>query len=38
MLNLKDLVIEKKQEGIEWIKLNKNTAGIIKAGDIEVPS
>ena len=38
MLNLKDLVVEKKQEGIEWIKLNKNTSGIVKAGDIETPS
>jgi len=26
VLNLKDLVIDKKEEGIEWIKLNKKTA------------
>ena len=26
MLNLKDLVIEKKDNGVEWIKLEKNKA------------
>ncbi len=38
ILNLKDLVIEKKEEGIEWIKLNKNKAWVVKAWDIESPS
>lgn len=38
ILNLKDLVIEKKIEGIEWIKLNKNKAWVVKAWDIDVPS
>lgn len=38
VLNLKDLIIEKKQDGIEWIKLNKNTAWIVKASDIDTPS
>jgi len=38
ILNLKDLVIEKKQEGIEWIKLNKNVAWVVKAWDIVAPS
>jgi len=38
ILNLKDLVIEKKEEGIEWIKLNKNKSWIVKAGDINSPS
>ena len=38
ILNLKDLVIEKKEEGIEWIKLNKNKAWIVKAWDISAPT
>ncbi len=38
ILNLKDLVIEKKEEGIEWIKLNKSTAWIVKAWDIKTQS
>lgn len=38
VLNLKDLVIDKKEEGIEWIKLNKNTAGNVVAWDIKTPS
>ncbi len=38
MLNLKDLVIDKKQEGIEWLKLNKNKAWVVTAWDIETPS
>jgi len=35
MLNLKDLVIEKKDDGIEWIKLSKNKAGVVTAKDIK---
>jgi len=38
ILNLKDLVIEKKEEGIEWIKLNKNTSWNVVAWDIKTPS
>ncbi len=38
ILNLKSLVIEKKEEGIEWIKLNKSIAWIVKAGDIKAPA
>jgi len=38
VLNLKDLVIEKKEEWIEWIKLIKNTAWIVEASDIDLPS
>ncbi|MDD3646663.1 MAG: DNA-directed RNA polymerase subunit alpha [Candidatus Gracilibacteria bacterium] len=35
MLNLKDLVIEKKEAGIEWLKLHKNKAGVVSAKDIK---
>lgn len=38
ILNLKDLVIEKKEEWIEWIKLNKNKAWVVSAKDIETTS
>ena len=37
MLNLKDLVIDKKDDGIEWIKLNKKKAGKVTAHDIKLP-
>lgn len=35
MLNLKWLVLEKKDTGVEWIKLNKNKAGVVTAADIK---
>lgn len=38
ILNLKDLVIDKKEEWIEWIKLNKSTAWVVNAWDIKAPS
>jgi len=31
MLNLKELVIEKKDNGVEWIKLEKSKAGKVTA-------
>jgi len=38
MLNLKDLVIDKKDTWIEWIKLVKNKAWIVTAADIKTPA
>lgn len=35
LLNLKGLVIEKPDSGVEWISLSKNTAGTVTAGDIK---
>ena len=35
MLNLKGLVLEKKDTGVEWIKLSKNKAGKVTAADIK---
>lgn len=35
MLNLKSLIIDKKTEGIEWIKLSKNTSWVVSAWDIQ---
>jgi len=35
MLNLKGLVIEKKTPEIEWIKLSKNKAWVVRASDIK---
>lgn len=35
MLNLKGLIIDKKTEGIEWIKLSKNTSWVVSAWDIQ---
>lgn len=37
MLNLKDLVISKSDVWIEWIKLSKNKAWVVKASDILTP-
>lgn len=37
LLNLKGLVVEKSNSGIEWISLKKNTAGVVTAGDITAP-
>lgn len=36
LLNLKGLIIEKSNSWIEWISINKATAGIVTAGDIKV--
>jgi DNA-directed RNA polymerase subunit alpha len=36
MLNLKDLVIDKKDDGIEWPKLSKKKAGKVTASDIKL--
>lgn len=38
MLNLKGLVVDKKELGISWIKLSKNKAGVVTAADIDAPS
>lgn len=38
MLNLKGLIVDKKDEGIEWLKLTKNKAGIVTASDIKTPA
>lgn len=38
MLNLKGLIIEKKDTGIEWLKISKNTAGQVTAADIKTPA
>lgn len=35
MLNLKGLIIDKKTTDIEWLKLSKNKAGVVTAGDIK---
>lgn len=38
MLNLKSLIIDKKTDWIEWIKLSKNKAWVVNASDIKLPS
>ena len=38
MLNLKWLVLSKKDSGVAWIKLKKNTAWVVSANDIECSS
>ncbi|NDK08686.1 DNA-directed RNA polymerase subunit alpha [Candidatus Gracilibacteria bacterium] len=38
MLNFKDLVLDKKEVGIEWLKLTKNKAGVVTAADIKAPA
>ncbi len=38
MLNLKSLIVEKKDAGIEWIQLKKKKAGIVTAADITAPA
>lgn len=35
MLNLKNLIIDKKDEGISWIKLKKDKAWVVTAWDIQ---
>ncbi len=38
MLNLKDLIVTKKDTWIEWLKLQKNKAGVVTAWDIQAPA
>ena len=38
ILNLKELVLEKNDVSIEWLKLKKNKAWVVTAGDIKLPS
>ncbi|MCD5375223.1 DNA-directed RNA polymerase subunit alpha [Candidatus Gracilibacteria bacterium] len=38
MLNLKGLVIDKSDTGIEWVSLSKKKAGVVSAADIKLPS
>ena len=38
MLNLKELVLDKKDSGIEWLKISKKTAGVVTAWDIVLPA
>lgn len=38
MLNLKELVLDKKDSWIEWLKISKNTAGKVTAADIQLPA
>lgn len=38
MLNLKGLVLNKSDTWVEWIKLSKNKAGVVKASDIKLPA
>jgi len=38
MLNLKGLVIDKKDTGEEWLKLTKNKKGVVSAADIKTPA
>ncbi len=37
LLNLKGLVIEKSDSGIEWLTLSKKKGGLVTAADIKVP-
>ena len=38
MLNLKGLIVDKTSTWIEWLKIQKNTAGIVTANDIQLPA
>jgi len=38
ILNLKDLIIDKKEKWIEWLSIKKDKAWIVKASDIKTPS
>lgn len=38
MLNLKGLIVDKTDTGLEWVKLNKKKAGVVLASDITLPS
>ena len=38
MLNLKGLIVDKSATGIEWLKIQKKTAGIVTAADILLPA
>ena len=38
LLNLKGLIVEKSDSGIEWISLSKKKGGIVTAADIKCPA
>lgn len=38
MLNIKELVVDKKDVWVEWLKLNKNKAWVVTAWDIKTPA
>ncbi len=38
MLNLKDLIVEKQDNSIEWLKLSKSKAWVVTAADIKCPT
>lgn len=38
MLNLKELVLEKNEIWVEWMKLTKNKSGVVNAWDIKAPA
>lgn len=38
MLNLKGLVVDKTDLGVEWMSLSKNKAGAVTAADIKLPA
>ncbi len=38
MLNLKDLIIDKQDNSVEWLKLVKNKAWVVTAADIKCPT
>ncbi|RAL57723.1 DNA-directed RNA polymerase subunit alpha [Candidatus Gracilibacteria bacterium GN02-872] len=38
ILNLKGLVLSKKDIGVEWLKLKKKEAGVVLASDIKAPA
>lgn len=38
MLNLKSLVVEKSDTGIEWLKISKKNGGTVTAADIQTPA
>ncbi len=38
LLNLKELIVEKTDSGIEWVQLKKTTAGPVTAADVRTPA
>jgi len=38
MLNLKGLIVDKKETWVQWLQLTKNKAGVVCAKDISLPS
>lgn len=38
ILNFKDLVLDKNEVWVEWLKLTKNKAGVVTAKDIKTPA